>query len=114
MTGEMYAIDQDGKDSDGNYWPIHAAIARSVKGKLCPFDVYQGPYITVRNDIRVGQRPYQVAPLHLGAVRLWISSDDGAVCTVYREDTETESAPFWYTDTRSACREARKLLTSIG
>lgn len=104
MTGEMTKV-------DSQEWPIQAAIARSVKGKLQPFDVYQGPYVSVGADIRAGSGAYAMPLQGLGLVRLWVTSDDGATARVYREDTDTLSAPFYYRNTRAACREARKLLT---
>jgi hypothetical protein len=95
MTGEMPYIDPEtGIDSTGEEWPIHLAIAKAVGGRLRPFDQYQGPYIVVGEDVRVGTPPYQLAPQGLGVVRLWLDSDDGAVGYVYREDTETKSEPF--------------------
>ena len=110
MTGEMHSINQKGEDSNGEVWSLHAAIARAVKGKLKPFDVYQGPYIAVGNDYRVGSPPYDMPVQGLGIVRLWLSTDGGGVIQVWREDTDTLSAAFWWNDTRKACREARKLL----
>ena len=113
MTGEMHSITQKGLDSNGDSWPTHAAIARAVKGKLKPFDVYQGPYIVVGPDVRVGISPYQMAIQHLGAIRLWITDTDDferPQVRIWREDTETTSKPFWYEDTRAACKAARKLL----
>ena len=108
MTGEMCSITQKGVDSDGNEWPIHAAIAKAVRGTLQPFDQYQGPYILIGSDVRAGQAPYQVAVQHLGVKRLWISETaEGPV--VYREDTDTQ-ARFMYEDTESAIAAAQSLL----
>ena len=76
MTGEMVTVVRE-------EWPIHAAIAEAVGGELKPFDVYQGPYIVVGKDVRVGKPPYQLAPKGLGVVRLWVGFD-----YVYREDTD--------------------------
>ena len=110
MTGEMRHINQKGEDSNGEYWGVHAAIARAVKGRLEPFDVYQGPYIVAGPDLRVGTAPYQLAVQHLGIKRLWLVTDDGFLGQVYREDTDTFSEPFICYDTRAACRAARQLL----
>jgi len=99
MTGEMYHIDQDGKDSDGNVWETHAAIAKALREEgydatLQPFDQYQGPYILVGKDIRVGQRPYQLAVQNMGVTRLWLQTDDEGWSCIWREDTDTSSAHF--------------------
>ena len=110
MTGEMYHIDQNGNDSNGECWPIHAAIARAIGGKLQPFDVYQGPYIVIGSDVRIGERPYQLAVQNLGIIRLWIVSDDGAFGQVYREDMEKLSESFWYDDEEAAIACAKKLM----
>ena len=98
MTGEMHSINQDGEDSNGESWPLHAAIAKAVGGELRPFDVYQGPYILVDS------LDYQ------GAKRLWISTEDGVICQVWREDNEALSDPFWGEDIETAIAEARALL----
>lgn len=45
MTGEMHSIDPDGNDSNGESWPVHAAVARALGCELRPFDKYCGPYI---------------------------------------------------------------------
>ena len=113
MTGEMHSITQKGIDSNGDSWPTHAAIARAVKGKLKPFDVYQGPYIVVGHDMIAGTAPYPALARGLGVVRLWLTESDEnsrSMVRIWREDTDTVSDPFWYEDTRAACREARKLL----
>ena len=76
MTGEMTTVDRE-------EWPTHFAIAEAVGGTVQPFDVYQGPYIVVGADMRVGTPPYQLAVQHMGVIRLWLT-DEG----VYREDTD--------------------------
>ena len=38
MAGEMTHV-------NAAEWPIHRAIARALRGRLRPFDQYQGPYI---------------------------------------------------------------------
>ena len=110
MTGEMHHIDQDGNDSNGECWPTHTAIAKALGGKLQPFDVYQGPYIMIGPDMRIGERPYQLAVQNLGIIRLWIVSDDGAFGQVYREDTEKLSDSFWYEDLEAAIASAQELM----
>ena len=116
MTGEMYSITKQGVDSNGDCWAMHAAVARAVGGRLEPFDVYQGPYIVVGPDVRVGSAPYQLAVQHLGVKRLWIVPEDdsnGAFVQVYREDTDTLSELIWWEDTGHAAKEARKLLKEM-
>ena len=112
MTGEMYSINRRGEDSNGEVWSVHAAVAGAVRGKLQPFDAYQGPYIVIGPDVRVGNPPYALAVQHLGGKRLWLTSDEGFWGRGYREDTDTLSEPFPMFDTRAACRQARKLLAS--
>ena len=88
MTGEMYAIDPiTATEPDGSSWPAHAAMAAALRdagldATVQPFDQYQGPYVLVGPDVRVGEAPYQLAVQELGVVRLWLC-DDG----LYREDT---------------------------
>lgn len=98
MTGEMFSIDQDGNDSNGDTWDLHAAIAQAIGGQLHPFDVYQGPYISVGPDLRVGDAPYAMPVQHLGLIRLWVSSDDGVGTYIYREDTDESSESFFMGD----------------
>ena len=76
MTGEMSGITKDGRDTNGEYWPLHAAIANALDGELRPFDVYQGPYIKV------------------GKAKFWVFSEDGYDAIIYREDTDTKAEPF--------------------
>ena len=81
MTGEMNSIQQDGHDSNDEYWPIHAAVAKITGGTLRPFDVYQGPYISSGNN------------------RLWIVPSDNfpdIECRIYNETNEKLSDPFSY------------------
>jgi len=91
-TGEMTQgeLDATGRDE----WPLHYAIADALKGEVKPFDQYQGPYVAIGGDFRVGNEPYAMAPRMPGVVRLWISSDDGMSGIVYNEDNERQSAPF--------------------
>ena len=91
-TGEMSQAELDAHGRDE--WPLHYAIADALGGVVKPFDQYQGPYIAIGGDLRVGNEPYALAPRLPGLVRLWISSDDGYDGIVYNEDTEEQSAPF--------------------
>ena len=85
MTGEMY-------HADPAEWPVHAAIAAALGGSLEPFDQYQGPYVLIGPDARVGQQPYALCLP--GPVRLWLVSEDGGFGHVWREDTRTQSEDF--------------------
>lgn len=120
MTGEMWTITQEGVDNDGNEWPIHAAIVKALGGTLQPFDKYQGPYILIGEDVRLGQPPYAVATQHLGVVRLWVVPNEEEVpvggydtARIYREDTDTLSSPFQWEDTESAIACAREVMSTV-
>ncbi len=107
MTGEMYQIDPiTGEEPDGTIWEYHAAIAKAVGGTIEPFDQYQGPYVLVGEDVRVGVAPYQHTPTGLGVIRLWILSDD--LTRVYREDTNERSEPCF--EPEDAARAALALM----
>lgn len=110
MAGEMSYIKQTGEDSDGNIWSLHAAIAKAVGGQLKPFDQYQGPYIVIGADVRVGDSPYQLAVRGLGVKRLWVISDNDYACRIYREDTDKTSDFFYGEDESEAIRAAKSLL----
>lgn len=106
MTGEMLQ-----SDVTREAFPLHFAMADAVGGTVQPFDVYQGPYVLVGADVRIGAAPYAVAPRGLGVVRLWLCSDDGAICTVYNEATEEQSPPFMWDD-EAAAVEAALMVTA--
>ena len=105
MTGEMCR-----SELTAEAYPIHFAIAKALGGSVEPFDQYQGPYVCIGRDVRCGAGPYALAPRGLGIVRLWVCSDDGAVCTVYNEATNKSSAPFLWNDKRAAVKAARATL----
>ena len=119
MTGEMGRINQDGEDDSGSIWSTHAAITKALRADgldatLQPFDQYQGPYILVGKDVRVGNKPYQLTVQHAGVIRLWIISDDlygDDMSVIYREDTEVTSDFFCYDDIEYAIACAKQLLT---
>ena len=95
MTGEMHAIDPvTGEEPDGTTWSYHAAAAQAVGGQVKPFDQYQGPYVVVGRDLRVGPSPYAVPVRNLGIVRLWLVGE-GDYRRWYREDTDEESVIFF-------------------
>lgn len=86
-----------GEDSNGESWPVHLAVARSTRGKLRPFDMYQGPYILIP-----------------GKGSLWLSSDDGFTGTVFHDGIR-RAVDYWpLNNTRRACRAARMLLRGEG
>lgn len=109
MTGEMTA-----RDCTPDAYPLHFAIAEAVGGTVRPFDIYQGPYVLIGKDIRLGTEPYCYCPPHMGVVRLWIDDDpDG--CIVYNEATGANSPPFWPYGpgaAADACEAARAVLAS--
>ena len=111
MTGEMYSINQDGEDSSGNIWPIHAAIAKALGGTLQPFDQYQGPYILIGQDVRVGNAPNQSAVQNMGVIRLWLVVGGDDLGQVYREDTDRLSESFLQSDIRTAIICAGRLMS---
>ena len=115
MTGEMGFIDQEGLDSNGEEWPLHAAIAKELNGTIKPFDQYQGPYVVFGSDIRVGNNPYAMAPTGLGIKRLWLIADDEdeEFHFWYREDTEAYSFRFWWNDESMALEAAKQLLCAL-
>lgn len=110
MTGEMSWIKPDGEDSNGEVWAIHAAVARAIGGELRPFDAYQGPYIALGADVCAGVPPYRVPVRGVGSARLWLTTDDGVVGTIWREDAEESSAEFWREDEAGAIEAARSLI----
>lgn len=98
MTGEMRWIKPNGDDSNGEGWPVHAAVARALRCRLRPFDKYIGPYI----DHKRG--------------RLWLSSEDGitgtaclwpgGVAPAYRDPLTVDFPNVYDADQAlAACRE---------
>jgi len=95
MTGEMFWINPEtGEDSNGGCWPIHLAVAKAVGGELKPFDVYQGPYISVGVDLRIGNTPYSIPVQNQKCIRLWVVNVEDYDAAIYREDTDTQSYAF--------------------
>ena len=112
MTGEMCYINQDGEDSNGEVWELHAEIAKALGGVLKPFDVYQGPYIVIEEDVRIGNTPYAIPLTGLGIIRLWICGDeeDEGFFKIYKEDTDTTSFSFLWDDVEMAIEAAKSLM----
>jgi hypothetical protein len=61
VTGEMSWIKPNGEAGDGNTYDGHAEVAKALRCRLQPFDVYQGPYIDTKRG------------------KLFLSSEDGLV-----------------------------------
>lgn len=90
MTGEMHPSEV----TQENY-PIHFSVARSIKGRVEPFDHYQGPYVRTQSGCR-----------------LFLTSEDEATCAWWNERTDEFSSPFFVYTTRTnrdACRAAREV-----
>ncbi len=89
MTGEMSR-----SELTREAWPLHFAIADDTGGQVMPFDQYQGPYIVIGPDIRIGRDPYAYCPRHLGIVRLWVQDyGDGIGVQIYNEANDILSEP---------------------
>jgi hypothetical protein len=94
MTGEMFKPEHAEKgeaywkDKSGTWgrvlgddaycirpnYPDYFALADSIKKKLHikasvePFDVYQGPYVHIGGEVKLGNAPYQVS---IGGMSFW-------------------------------------------
>jgi len=112
MTGEMgYINSETGIDSNGDYWPIHHAIAKELNGELKPFDSYQGPYIVIGSDfVLQPNSDYRMPIQRFGIVRLWVYYDNDMELVIYREDTD-KSLRCW-DDPESAIDAAKELLAN--
>lgn len=102
MAGEMFKSELT-KES----YPLYFAIAKALKGTVEPFDQYQGHYVLIGKDIRLGREPYALAPRGLGIVRLWIVPDEhwpDYEARVYNEATDklSEAFPLY-------CKDAEEL-----
>ena len=106
MTGEMIK-----EELTPETYPLQFAIADALGGEVQPFDVYQGPYVSIGPDLRIGHAPYAVAVQGLGITRLWVMSEDGVVATIFNEANEQESDPFLMNGPLEAvCDCARQVL----
>ncbi len=104
MTGEMFK-----EDVTREAFPLHFAIADALNGHVEPFDVYQGPYICIGQDMRAGSEPYQIAIQNFGVIRLWlIRTVDGDL--IYNEANDKRSTPFPFDDTECAIEAAQSIL----
>jgi hypothetical protein len=100
MTGEMGWIKPDGTGSNGDCYPIHAAVAKAMRCTLRPFDVYCGPYIAHRK----GRVWLEAREDGSGAAVLW----PGGVAPAYCEPVVVEFFPF--NDKQAAIAAARKVV----
>lgn len=100
MTGEMSWIKPDGTDSNGDLYPTHAALAKRLRCKLRPFDVYCGPYIAHRK----GRIFIDSEDGFIGQAVLW----PGGIAPAYR--TPIVSAPFPLGDIEIAVEKTRAML----
>ena len=89
MTGEMHESEVTRES-----YPVHFAIADILNGTVRPFDQYQGPYILTSKG------------------RLWLVSQDCVLATIYNEDNQCESKPFFVEDTKAA-QDAALSVTTI-
>lgn len=107
MTGEMHESEVTREN-----FPLYFAIAAALGGEVKPFDQYQGPYVLIGPDVRVGTPPYAVAPVGLGVVRLWLCTDDGVESFVYNEANDKKSEPFLVgqDETEQAVAAARSVI----
>lgn len=96
MTGEVSWIKSTGEDSRGDYYPIHAAIAKALRVPLRPFDVYIGPYVATKKG-------WLFLDDNEGQVVLW----PGGVAPAY---CEPKVADYFPGDVLSAVAAARSLV----
>jgi hypothetical protein len=101
MTGEVAWIKPNGEDSRGDQYPTHTAVARALRCKLRPFDVYIGPYIAHKR----GKLFLSAENDGFGGVAcLW----PGGVAPAYCEPITEAFAPYW--DEGAALAAARAVL----
>ena len=104
MTGEKTK-----SDLTRELFPDHFAIADALNGHVEPFDIYQGPYICIGEDVRSGTDPYAIAVTGLGVVRLWLLDEGAGLDCVYNE-ANGKRAWFIQDDKNSLIEAARNVL----
>lgn len=105
MTGEMHQ-----SEVTREAYPLHFAVADALGGVVHAFDQYQGPYVCIGPDLRIGQPPYAIAPKGLGIVRLWLCYDSSGWITIYNEANERTSDLFRWDNASTAVEAARSVL----
>ncbi|MBT9176517.1 MAG: hypothetical protein DDT20_00836 [Firmicutes bacterium] len=100
MTGEMSWIKPNGEDSNGETWGLHATVARALRCRLRPWDVYSGPYIRHR----AGKLFINSEDGEVGMVCIW----PGGIAPAYCEPITEEYFPF--DDVAAALVAARAVL----
>lgn len=100
MTGEMSWIKANGDDSNGENWHTHAKVARALRCRLRPFDVYIGPYIATKR----GKLFIYSEDGVIGTICLW----PGGIAPAYREPITAEFCPM--EDAEEALYAARLVL----
>jgi hypothetical protein len=82
-------LDHSGREE----YPLHYAVADALGGKVRPFDVYQGPYISIP-----------------GEGRIFINTEDGMICQWFNEHTNRVSPEFSFEDENGAVDAAIAIL----
>ena len=100
MTGEVSWIKPNGEDSNGDVYETHAKVARALRCKLRPFDVYIGPYIAHKR----GKMFISTEDGSEGTVCLW----PGGIAPAFRDPIVETFAPIW--DSGAALSAARAVL----
>lgn len=72
MAGEMSQSEVTRDAYPDLFRLMDALKRRGIRSEPKAFDQYQGPYLAVRNDIRVGNAPYQVLTNMPGVLRVWL------------------------------------------
>lgn len=100
MTGEMSWINSKGEDSNGESYPVHAKVARTLRCRLRPFDQYIGPYIATKH----GKVFITSEDGWIGDICLW----PGGVAPAYREPVVWQYYPV--DDADAALAAVREVL----
>ena len=105
MTGEMAWIKPDGTDSNGDKYAVHAQVARAMRCRLRPFDVYIGPYIAHKRGrifISINDDGFSAT------VCLW----SGGIAPAFCKPVVAQYAPF--NDVDAALVAARTVVAKRG
>ncbi len=75
MTGEMRQSEVT-KENYPDLFKLRDALhRRGIPSEPRPFDIYQGPYLAVRNDLRCGDEPYACLTFLPGVLRVWLADE---------------------------------------